>query len=464
MTAAPPRTRSARESGVASLVVVMVLFFIVSMVAAYTNRNLIFEQRTATNQYRSTQALEAAEAGLEWAKSMLNTGRLTSACLTTGAVGTDTSFRQRYLSIDSVTGVITPKLTTGSNAQLWPTCVYNGAGWTCDCPSNAAPSLTTSGTDIRPAFRVRFCTPYGATGPTAQAGIVRVEVNGCTSLDNGSNNSCLSFPTGSNYCGTNGSPPAAFSVSGMDSEGRATVTELLALASGLPSTPAAALTAGGNVALTASPNSMTLSNSDLASGGWTVQAGGSIDAASKSSLVLSSAPGTPASASLIENDGSLAPTADRMFAGVFDMWPDTYQQQPAALVLSVAAGNCSAGGCNAADVRTALAMNPDRVLWVDGTLAIDSAGDIGSATAPVVLVVAGDVTFSNVITIYGALYLHEASWTSAGTSTVQGALIAEGDVVGNGTLQVVYNPTVLQTLRNTSGSFVGAPGGWKDYP
>ncbi|MBK7062382.1 MAG: hypothetical protein IPH51_18705 [Rubrivivax sp.] len=34
----------------------MVLFFIMSLVAAYTSRNLIFEQRTSANQLRSTQA------------------------------------------------------------------------------------------------------------------------------------------------------------------------------------------------------------------------------------------------------------------------------------------------------------------------------------------------------------------------------------------------------------------------
>ena len=51
------------QSGAASLVVVLMLFFVIALVSAYTSRNLIFEQRTANNQYRSTQALEAAEAG-----------------------------------------------------------------------------------------------------------------------------------------------------------------------------------------------------------------------------------------------------------------------------------------------------------------------------------------------------------------------------------------------------------------
>ena len=64
------------QRGAAALIVVMLLFFIISLVAAYAGRNLIFEQRTSTNQYRATQAFEAAEAGLEWALAMLNGGRV----------------------------------------------------------------------------------------------------------------------------------------------------------------------------------------------------------------------------------------------------------------------------------------------------------------------------------------------------------------------------------------------------
>ena len=62
--AAPsPASRHVRRvrptRGAATLIVVMLLFFIMSMVAAYTSRNLIFEQRTSANQYRSSQAFEA---------------------------------------------------------------------------------------------------------------------------------------------------------------------------------------------------------------------------------------------------------------------------------------------------------------------------------------------------------------------------------------------------------------------
>ncbi len=67
--------------GVAALTVVMVLFFVMALVAAYTNRNLVFEQRISANSYRATRALEAADAGVEWTLAMLNGGRATANCV-----------------------------------------------------------------------------------------------------------------------------------------------------------------------------------------------------------------------------------------------------------------------------------------------------------------------------------------------------------------------------------------------
>ena len=85
------------EHGAASLAVVLVLFFIVAMVAAYTNRNLIFEQRTSANSYRSARALAAAEAGIDWAVAMLNGGAIDAQCAASSAPNGD--FKTRYLSL-----------------------------------------------------------------------------------------------------------------------------------------------------------------------------------------------------------------------------------------------------------------------------------------------------------------------------------------------------------------------------
>ena len=66
MIAAP-----ARQHGVAALAVTMLLFFVMVLGSRFVNRNLVFEQRASANQYRSTQAFEAAEAGLEWTLAQL---------------------------------------------------------------------------------------------------------------------------------------------------------------------------------------------------------------------------------------------------------------------------------------------------------------------------------------------------------------------------------------------------------
>lgn len=437
---------STRQSGVAALTIVLVLFFIVSMVAAYTSRNLIFEQRTAANQYRSTQAMETAQAGLEWAKTMLNQGRIDLSCQTS-AVSTDTTFRERYLNIDA-NGIVTARIIGSPPVtlakQLTPGCVFNGTDWDCDCPLSAAPLLTVpTGNGIFPAFRVRM----GPAGAPARPGLIRIESVGCTKLDN-TTNGCLSFLG-----------------QGAASEGRAIVTELLALTGGLPSPPLATLTSGGSVSLGSA--AMVVYNADLDTGGTTIQSRGS--AAGSTGLVLSSVPGTPGSASMVENDTSLpdpssAPGARRMFSGFFNMWPETYRQQPAAVVLDATTAGCTGSGCNAAAVRNAVLFNPGRVLWIEGDLDIDSAGDIGSATAPALLVVNGDLTFTTAVTVYGLVYTRTSTWTTAGTvGVVRGAVVAEGIVSGSGTPTLIYDADVLKRLRLASGSFVMVPGGWKDF-
>jgi Tfp pilus assembly protein PilX len=117
------------ERGAAALVVVALLFSVLSLVTVYTHRNLLFEQRAAGNQLRSTQAFEAAEAGLEWALTQLNAGRLDAACQPS-MLPTDTSFRQRYLTLDPASGHIDPAgaLTPApESGTVWPSCVATPA-------------------------------------------------------------------------------------------------------------------------------------------------------------------------------------------------------------------------------------------------------------------------------------------------------------------------------------------------
>ena len=436
-----------RQRGAATLIVVMVLFFIMSMVAAYTSRNLIFEQRTSANQLRSTQASEAAEAGLQWALGLLNSGRIGASCMPSVNV-VDTSFRQRYLFIDGSTGLVTPipkvaplppAAVLPTAGTLEPSCVFNGTTWNCSCPTTGevvAPTLP-SGSAVSPAFRVRFRQhPIAARGQ-----LVRIEVNGCTLYSE----ACLRFDG-----------------AGADNEGRARATAYVTLKGAVTSAPTAALTARTTIAVNpGGPADLSLFNSNPKGSGVTAQAGGAVTPVG---LRLQTIPGSPNNASFIDNDASLmfadfaaADRANAMFVATFGMRWTTYRDQPGTVIL-----NC-VGNCTAAQVRTAGDQNPGRVIWLNGGLNVDTGGDIGSAAAPLAIVATGNGQFTTNATIYGLVYSQATDWGMAGSGAITGAAMAESAVSGTSTATIAYDADILNLLRYGTGSFVMVPGTWKDF-
>lgn len=445
----PPRILRrpvATPRGAATLVVVMVLFFIVALVAAYTSRNLIFEQRTSANQYRATQAFEAAESGLEWALTLLNSGRIDAACAPhNNPSTTDDSFRMRYLAI-APDGAITARLRAGAGgAPRQAACVFNGSGWQCQCPEDAALTLAApSGNGSFPAFVLRFhdLAPDGITA--YPPGVLRIESIGCTRLD-----------SASSVC-------ASTTASG---DGRASVNAVVALKSALATTPSAAVTVRGDLS---NAGGLSVTNTDSASGGLTLRLGG--DVTSGTPQALNGPAGTPSDPSNLSRNvtvvrfdtllSSIA-SADRMFSSVFAAERDTYRLQPAAVHIDCTAG-CTATGAAVPELAT---LNPGRVLWVNGDLDLNVAGPIGSAALPVVLVVNGKLSISDPnAQVNGLVYVVDQTLTGSG-GLINGALIAENnlDLPGTGTANIVYDADALNLLHRGSGSFVRVPGGWRDF-
>ncbi len=427
---------SSDQRGAATLAVVALLFFIVSLVAAYTNRNLIFEQRTSGNQYRSTQAFEAAEAGAQWALALLNGGRIDASCEPSADAGV-TSFRDRYLAIDAATGLVQPLPNMAVGTRAWPSCVHDGSDWVCSCPDSSTPALSEpTGTGIFPAFRMRFVQRQ-----PQRPGTVWLEVNGCTRLDN----SCLDFPA-----------------TGATGEGRASVQTLVALKSALPSAPVAAVTARGTVDLQGA--AFGAFNPAPGSSGIALMTGGAVS--NKLSLRIGGAPGAPIDpAELVrENDLALGvaavPSGPRLFGAVFGASGANYRDQPATVRLA-----CTAlAPCDATRLRAAVIRNPGRILWAEGNVSLDGGADLGSLTAPVLLVVEGNLLLNN-IAVYGLVEGRAANWALSGTTTgaLRGALLAENNIVSSAAFDVVYDPAVLTQLRWRHGSFVRVPGGWRDF-
>jgi PilX N-terminal len=427
------------QHGAATLVVVLMLFFVVSLVAAYTSRNLIFEQRTSVNQYRSSMAFETADAGMEWAISLLSSGRIQANCTETGALVTDDSFRRRYLNIDSTTGMITAR-QYGGGLDLKPTCVWTGNAWSCDCPSNGEPGVVAPpGNGLRPAFRLRF-TNTNITAP----GTIRIEVNACVRFDP----DCLN----------------SFGTADVVSEGRAQHSAIFALKSALTTPPAAALTVLGAVP---GPGALSAENHDATAGGITIHAGGAVSTAS---FALQGIPGTPADKTVVEGDGRLAALdpanpanaayPDRFFASAFGLNAESYRDQPAALRMT-----CG-GGCRAA-LADLVQRNPDRVIWVEDDLVLDTAGDVGSNLPlgqPVAasIVVNGAVRFNAAgVTIYGVVYSRSGNWQGSGL--IVGAAMIEGSLAAAAAPSVRYDGALVAHVRRQHGSFVRLSGQWKDW-
>jgi hypothetical protein len=211
--------------------------------------------------------------------------------------------------------------------------------------------------------------------------------------------------------------------------------------------------------LNANGDALAVVNTDVPSRGVTINAGGAI--VNDGAVRLSSVPGTPGSSSVLANDPSLVElgSANRMFVSVFGMDRNTYRMQPAAVQV-VCAGNC------ATQIATAISQNPGRVIWVQGPATIDSAQVWGTAAEPVMLLVQGNLTVSANLQLFGMLYLQgdATTWaTNAGTTLIQGAVMAEGDLSVQGAPTIVFNPGVLRTINLTQGSLVRIPGSWRDF-
>lgn len=423
-----PSLPPGQQRGAASLLVVVVLFFILALVTAYAGRNLIFEQRTSINNQRAVQALEVAESGLEYAISRFGTGRVDARCVPTDDVAHGT-FRDRYLA-SNADGVYD---VSGTKATLRPTCMLLSTGPDCSCPTSAAPALIVP-VGGAPAFQLRFET----TGIT-QAGVVRAVSKGCSSIGQ----QC--------YTGV-----------ANDADAVAEVSVLLGLNSALASPPSAALVVRGT--LDANNGSLGVVNTDAKARGITINAGGPV--LNTDHLRLVGMPGTPGASSVRESDPSLSGlTTDRMFVSLFGMDRQTYRSQPAAIRVTCT-GDCSTA------IAQAASSNPGRVIWLQGPVSIDSNIVLGSAGMPVMLVVQGDLTVAANVTLYGMLYLHDPStdpnhtigWTTtAGATTIHGAVVSERNLAVLGGPTVVFDPAVLRTINLTQGSLVRVPGSWRDF-
>lgn len=402
---------------------VMILLLAMTILAAFANRSLLFEQRSSANQYRSTIAAETAEAGLEWAQALLNDGRRVDARCRP-AQDEPTSFRERYAPGSLPDTGVTPVTTARAGCSVGET------GLSCHCPAAGGPTEWT-GND--PSFTVEFAAVTG--DPEA----LRITARGCSSRGS----QCVPGPGSAR------------------SDAAAAVQAILKRRPALRTVPIAALTTGGNVAL----EGWQLTNTDHATHGLLIDAGGTVTLSGDPSL-LSTLPGSPSENALIEHDDALVRLAaadasgSAFFAALFGSTPAQFAAAPATRRIA----GCTAVSCGGA-LRTAY-VEGDTSFFVDGDLHLDAAGwpgaAVGSADRPLLVVVGGALRFNGSFPAHGLIYATESGFSPGGAIDLQGALVARGALAGSSNGHVTYSPAVLRRLQAANGPWVRVPGSWRD--
>jgi hypothetical protein len=417
---------SSTQRGAASLLVTSLLCFAMVLAVAYANRNLVVEERTSANQYRSAQAFEAAEAGLEWSLARLNdSDRIAADCRPSGDPA-HLGFRERSLQIAATSGAITPVTwnDAGTPAPLQAACVRDGTGWTCSCPSIAHPVLPVpAGRAPAPAFSVAFLA-----GP--RPGLVRVVSTGCT--------------RSSGVC-------AATAGAGHEASSR--LEAVFALTPSLRSAPAAALTARGQV--DAGVAALGAHHRDPASGGLAVHAGGRV---AGSALRLTAPAGASASETLAADDPALAALAgNRLFLRHFGIDKSAWLAQPAATRV-ICSADC------ASTIASTIAAGA-RLLWVEGELALSGPQTLGSPEDPIALVATGPLRIDGPVAIHGIVHAASMAGNDAAApgALVRGAAVIDGDYSGNAAPDFAHDAAILALLKTRAGSFTRINGSWKDF-
>lgn len=429
--------------GVAALTVVMILFFVMALVAAYTNRNLVFEQRISANSYRSARALDASEAAIDWTLSMLNGGRIDTNCASSNDTVNDKDFRGNYLRLVDIGDPDNPgryemAWTGDVSKRMFPACISKAGLLNCICPTLASrsPAIALPADGIGTAFNVALRTPTNVL----QAGTLNIDALGCASIG-----------TGAGACYNQSS----FSQSNVVSDAKSGVRAGIGLVQALPVVPEATLTVGRDVT---GAGALTVTNPGSSSNGKIAVIAGRNITAPLVQPVTSLASDTTSSR-LVAAPNNVAPFGN-WFKSRFGMDIDTFKNQPAVVTINCAAGCDST---NLADIRARFPRNP---IWVEGDLRISAGGSIGSNAGnitdwqPVLLIVNGTLTVAADASMVGFIHATNIVWSAAGASLV-GAMMTPGDFTATTGGTLSYNAQVLDVIRLYYGSFVRVPGSWK---
>ena len=421
------------QRGAASLAVVLLLLFATALGVLHLNRGLLFDQRISANQMRSTQALETAEAGIEWATGMLNSAYDVDASCEASKSATST-FRRRYVMTSW--NATPPTSDVVPATHVFPGCRLTADGPSCSCPNSPpagqADVVAALGTDAEPSFTVSFAAVAG--DPEA----VQITSRGCVA-----------------------SEKVCSSTDAASTDGNAVVTTIIKIRPLMRAAPAAPLTCGKSCQIGGSYN---LVNSNVETNGVLVNAGEGITTGNGTNLTT--LPGIPSQNALVGNDASLSslssndPTCENsaMFNAYFGSTIEKYRGASTTKQIScTSASDCKNQITNAYN-------DGWRAFYFDTDVHLSGNGTLGSSADPVTLVTASGLDINGTWDIYGLVFSNSADINDLGTGSASnhGAQIACAASKNNGNGTTQYDADALKNARRYTGTMVRVPGSWRD--
>lgn len=436
----PARTHRPAQRGIGSLVVTLLLLFGSSIVVFYLNRSLLFEQKTAANQARSTAALEAADAGIEWATGMLNAPQHIGADCSVDATAAQ-SFRRRYAQSAWLTTPASTHIVPAAGVR--PGCHLDAGVSTCSCPAvpavGAAALAALDSPSPRPGFTVSFAPAHHPGTATADPDSLEIVSVGCSA----SSGPC-----------TAGDATA---------DASATVRVILKLAPLLRASPAAALVCGASCTL---EGDFRVVNDDPSSPGIAVNAGAALVGGAGRVGGLA---GTPPAHAVIAGDTTLAALSsadascdgDALFHAQFGTTLEAFRTASATTTL----GCSTSGDCGAA--LAAAYEEGWRMFYLPLGLVLDAdalLAALGTPTDPVVIVSPARVELLGGQDLHGLVFANDVQIDDpgAGAGVLRGAVVACRDAVASGGGRLVYDVDVLRQAQRAGGALLRVPGSWRD--
>lgn len=439
--------RRSSQRGAATLVTVLGLTAACAVGLGFMARALGTEHRGLSDRWPWAVAREAAESGQHWARAQLHAGRLDSRCQPSALPAHSPWVDLRSTGTVSLGEASRLGQTPSGLASPLASCQHTGTAWQCQCTHDAVTGISGASTPA-PSATTGYEAASATPGP-AVAMPARFEV----ALQPASTPHTLIVHTWG--CA---SPQASCSSSEPGLLHRAYVQTSLGFVPHLRVLPNAALTVHGHIRWPGAPTS--IHHAQGTAGATLVRAAGSWLSTAQPSA-SGSTPEVPPQVSTLDRWLQAAATGD----AALSRWLGA---RTAALLQSgqVQRLDCAASEC-AQRLQAAWSEQPDTTWWIDNTLIVQEPLALGSAQHPLLLIINGDVHLQAAgARLQGVVIVRAPTATLQGPGSLEGAMVVLGDAQVAASAPaptLVFNPEVVQRVRERHGLWVPIPGSWRDY-